>query len=48
MSFHIGSNVLEIGKPIKQGLSESCALQTSLDVGMPVGVSMIDAHCGEN
>nr|XP_039271756.1 FGGY carbohydrate kinase domain-containing protein-like [Styela clava] len=42
----IGSDVRQLGQSVRNGISEEAAKDTNLNIGTPVGVSVIDAHCG--
>jgi D-ribulokinase len=42
----IGSSILDIGKPLGKGLTESAANDLGLLPGISVGVGLIDAHSG--
>ncbi|GJD10802.1 FGGY carbohydrate kinase domain-containing protein [Galdieria sulphuraria] len=42
----IGTEVAAPGTPLKNGLCETAAMELGLEVGTPVGSSMVDAHAG--
>ena len=42
----IGTRIRPMGEPIGKGLSEAAARELGLAIGIPVGVSIIDAHAG--
>lgn len=42
----IGTNIRPMGEPVGEGLTNQSAKELGLNAGIPVGVSIIDAHAG--